>query len=88
MTPHEKAIKTLSVLIKEGDGNGSDLAERAIDALMSSNSGKAQLQINSLLTLDKEIRSLPVYGSRDSVDFASYVLHYVDRKVRSLREPE
>ena len=87
MTPDRKALDRLSGLIAGGDGNDLASAARVVDDLVSSDAGDPQRQAGSLRLLDQQIRSLPL-RSRDSFDFASYVLHRIEREIRSLEGPE
>ena len=87
MTPHQKCLQTLRVLIREGDSNGVPLAEKAVNELAAS-FPDANARTGALHVLQEELTPT-VPGERDaSTEMTANILDYCDKLIRELREGE
>ena len=87
MTPLEKCLQTLRVLIDVGDVRAIERAERAVDAFVASHDGPDR-QTEALKVLDQEVTSLAQDKPDRSFEFVETILGYVDERVQELRKGE
>lgn len=87
MSPLDKAVQTLSVLVGQADVNGIALAERAVDDYLATFTDPHQ-RLGALEELDRTIDGLDENASAESREFLILAEEYLNRHRRALRNPE
>jgi hypothetical protein len=85
MTPIDKCLQTLQVLVDAGDIKAIGLAENAIDEFVTAHVGRDR-QTDSLNTLDRNLVLLRKQVGGPSAEFADVVFDYIGKQFEALRE--
>jgi len=83
MTPIDKCLQTLRVLIAVGDVHQIALAEQAIDGLMAATLGVIR-QADALNVLEGKLVPARQNATGQSSDFADAVFIYIDKLLSDL----
>lgn len=85
MTPIDKCLQILQVLVKAGDIKTIGLAENAIDEFVAEHDGRDR-QTDALNMLDRNLVLLRKGVSGPSVEFVDVVFDYIGKQFAALRE--
>jgi hypothetical protein len=85
MTPLERCLQTLRVVIGIGDPHAIDLAETAIDQYISTHDDTDH-KIAALNVLDRELLLISQNVSDGSSEFVTSMFGYIDSRIRALRD--
>jgi aryl-alcohol dehydrogenase-like predicted oxidoreductase len=85
MTPIDKCLQTLQVLVKASDIKAIGLAENAIDEFVAAQVGRDR-QTDALNMLDRNLVLLRKQVVGPSAEFADVVFDYIGKQFAALRD--
>jgi|SRR5262245_17590219 len=87
MTPIDKCLQTLQVLVRAGDIKAIGLAEKAIDEFVAAHDGRDR-QTDALNTLDRNLVLLRKRVSGLSVEFVDVVFDYIGKQFETYEKAD